>query len=72
MAYLLIFVPLAAGVLALAIRSERWRPWLLPVAAAAHGYALSFAVAAGVTAVGAVVGFLGIARPVPAPIPVPA
>jgi hydrogenase-4 component F len=36
MAYLLILVPLAAAVLALAIPSERWRPWLLPVASAAH------------------------------------
>ena len=33
------------------------------VTAAAHGYALSFAIAAGVTAVGALLGFFGIAGP---------
>jgi hypothetical protein len=33
-----------------------------PLTAAAHGYALSFAVAAGVTGFGALLGFLGITR----------
>jgi len=33
-----------------------------PLAAAPHGYALSFAVAAGVTAVGALLGLFGITR----------
>jgi EmrB/QacA subfamily drug resistance transporter len=37
-----------------------------PLTAAARGYALSFAVAAGLTAVGALLGFLGISRPIPA------
>lgn len=36
-----------------------------PLTAAAHGYALSFAVAAGVTAFGALLGFLGITRRTP-------
>jgi EmrB/QacA subfamily drug resistance transporter len=39
------------------------RAGLDPVTAAAHGYALSFAVAAGVTAFGALLGFLAITRP---------
>jgi hypothetical protein len=36
------------------------------ITAAAHGYALSFAIAAGVTDFGALLGFLGITRPIPA------
>ncbi|HEX4091735.1 MAG TPA: MFS transporter [Trebonia sp.] len=39
--------------------------------AAADGYALSFAVAAGVTAFGALLGFFGITRPPAAPAPEP-
>src|SRR4051812_40734490 len=45
MAYLLIFVPLGMAALALAVPSDRWRPRLLPVAAAGHlalvGWALA-------------------------------
>lgn len=33
---LLIAVPLAAGLLALAVDSDRWRPWLLPAAFTVH------------------------------------
>ena len=36
------------------------------ITAAAQGYALSFAIAAGVTGFGALLGFLGITRPIPA------
>jgi hypothetical protein len=53
----------------LARRQPRRRPRagrVDPRTAAAHGYALSFAVAAGLTAVGALLGFLGITRPKPA------
>jgi hypothetical protein len=39
------------------------RAGLDPVTAAAHGYALSFAVAVGVTAFGALLGFFGTTRP---------
>ncbi len=46
MAYLLIFFPLGMAALAFAVPSERWRPWLLPVAAAGHLALVGWALAA--------------------------
>src|SRR5438046_3156807 len=36
MAYVLILFPLALAAIAAAVPSNRWRPWLLPVAGTAH------------------------------------
>src|SRR4051794_30429958 len=36
MAYLLILFPLVMAAVAFAVPSDRWRPWLLPAAAAGH------------------------------------
>src|SRR6266508_6355390 len=46
MAYLLIFFPLGMAALAFAVPSNRWRPWLLPVAAAGHLALVGWSVAA--------------------------
>ena len=46
MAYFLIVFPLVMATLAFAVPSERWRPWLLPAAAAGHLAVVAWALAA--------------------------
>jgi hydrogenase-4 component F len=43
----LIVVPLAAALLAFATPSSRWRPWLVPLAGAAHTALVAYALATG-------------------------
>ncbi|MDR3618601.1 MAG: proton-conducting transporter membrane subunit [Paludisphaera borealis] len=49
MAYLLIAWPLLMGVLAFAVRSDRWRPWLLPAGTLGQLILVFFAMGGGVS-----------------------
>jgi hydrogenase-4 component F len=58
MAYLLILIPLAAAAAALAVPSNRWRPWVLPLGALPHLAATLFAVTLPADSVAGLDGWL--------------